>query len=62
MEDEKNKNPTQTLEENEFIECFEVPVTEIGTAMRGWEAEGYGVDARVGTVVEGMELAKRLGL
>lgn len=56
---EENINPVQKLEVNEFIECFSVPLKDLYTECRRMEAEGYAIDARVGTLAEGFELAKK---
>ena len=58
----ENQNPKQNLEENEFIECFSVPLAQLYAETKRLEAEGYGIDARVGTLAEGIELAMKLGL
>lgn len=58
----ENQNPQQMLEENEFIECFTVPLAQLFAETKRLEAEGYGIDARVGTLAEGIELARKLGL
>ncbi|KAF3205205.1 hypothetical protein TWF679_009428 [Orbilia oligospora] len=55
---EENKNPVQNLEENEFIECFTVPLDELWQECRKLEQAGYGIDARVGTIAEGFRVAK----
>lgn len=47
------------LEENEFIEVFTLPLKDFWEACKRFEKEGYAVDARVGTLAEGMEIAKR---
>jgi ADP-ribose pyrophosphatase len=47
------------LEENEFIEVFTVPLAKFLDECKRLEKEGYAIDARVGTLAEGMELAKR---
>ena len=56
----ENQNPKPELEENEFIECFSVPLGSLFGEYMKWERQGYAIDARVGTMVEGIELAKRL--
>ena len=48
--------------ENEFIEVFSVPVKDLWSECRRLEKEGYAIDARVGTLAEGLQLAKRLGI
>ncbi|KAL1623310.1 ADP-ribose diphosphatase [Neofusicoccum ribis] len=55
----ENKNPKPELEENEFIECFTVPLAELYTQCRALEQQGYAIDARVGTLAEGIEISKR---
>jgi ADP-ribose pyrophosphatase len=59
---EENKSPKQKLEENEFIECFEVPVDELWETCKRLDREGFAVDARVGTLAEGMKVARKLEL
>jgi 8-oxo-dGTP pyrophosphatase MutT (NUDIX family) len=49
------------LEENEFIEVFSVPIAKLWEECQRLEKEGYAIDARVGTLAEGMELAKKFG-
>lgn len=57
-----NQNPKAELEENEFIECFSVPMSSLFAETKKLEEEGYAIDARVGTLAEGIELAKKLKL
>ncbi len=45
-------------EDNEFIECFSVPLRDLYAECRKLESEGYAIDARVGTLAEGIELAR----
>jgi hypothetical protein len=47
------------LEENEFIEVFTIPLARFWDECKRLEKEGYAIDARVGTLAEGMELARR---
>ena len=56
----ENQNPQPQLEENEFIETFSLPVATLFTETKRLEAEGYAIDARVGTFAEGVELARKL--
>jgi len=56
---EENKNPKPQLEDNEFIENFSVPLKELYTECRRLEKEGYAIDARVGTLAEGFEIARK---
>jgi ADP-ribose pyrophosphatase len=55
----ENQNPKPQLEENEFIETFSVPLKELWTVCRNFEKEGYAIDARVGSLAEGIEFARR---
>lgn len=54
-----NQVPKPQLEENEFIEVFSTPLRELYGQCKGWEREGYAIDARVGTLAEGIEVARR---
>jgi ADP-ribose pyrophosphatase len=54
----QNQNPEPELEDNEFIECFTVPLTELHDECERLEKEGFAIDARVGTIAEGIEIAK----
>lgn len=56
----ENQNPQPQLEENEFIETFSLPVATLFEETKRLEAEGYAIDARVGTFAEGLELARKL--
>ncbi|KAJ5241064.1 uncharacterized protein N7469_002655 [Penicillium citrinum] len=58
----ENQNPKAELEENEFIECFSIPMSSLFAETKRLEEEGYAIDARVGTLAEGIELAKKLKL
>ncbi|KAF2001498.1 hypothetical protein P154DRAFT_489846 [Amniculicola lignicola CBS 123094] len=62
MADPANQNPQPELENNEFIETFTVPLKDLWDECSKFEAEGYAIDARVGTLAEGVELAKRFRL
>jgi len=59
LTDERNQNPKQQLEENEFIEVFTVPLKDLYKECRRLEKEGYGIDARVGSLAEGFEVARK---
>jgi ADP-ribose pyrophosphatase len=59
MSKPENQNPQPELEDNEFIETFSVPLTDLYEECKKFEKEGYAIDARVGTLAEGIELAKR---
>ncbi|KAK2018370.1 NUDIX domain-containing protein [Colletotrichum eremochloae] len=58
----ENQNPKAELEEGEFIEVFTVPLANFWDECVRLEAEGYAIDARVGTIAEGIELAKKFKL
>ena len=55
----ENQDPKPQLEDNEFIECFSVPLDRLYEETKRLAAEGYAIDARVGTLAEGIEIAKR---
>lgn len=55
----ENQNLKPELEESEFIEVFYVPLSQLWDECKRLEAEGCAIDARVGTLAEGIELAKR---
>ena len=55
----ENKNPKPELEENEFIEVFSTPLSRLYDECKKLESEGYAIDARVGTLAEGIEIARR---
>ena len=59
MSKPENQDPVPQLEESEFIECFTVPLTNLYDECRRLEKEGLAIDARVGTLAEGIEIAKR---
>ncbi|KAI1738141.1 ADP-ribose pyrophosphatase [Xylaria scruposa] len=58
----ENQNPTPSLEEDEFIETFTTPLATLYAECKRLEAEGYAIDARVGTFAQGIELTKRMNL
>jgi len=55
----ENQSPKPELEENEFIEVFTIPLKDFYPELKKLEAQGYAMDARVATIAEGFELAKR---
>lgn len=59
MKNPENQNPKTDLEENEFIEVFTVPLKDLWEHCKRLEGEGYAIDARVGTLAEGIEIAQR---
>lgn len=62
MTAEENLNPVCNLEENEFIECFKVPLKEFPDKMIALDKEGYKLDARVQNVAQGIKLAQHYRL
>ncbi|EPE08399.1 adp-ribose pyrophosphatase [Ophiostoma piceae UAMH 11346] len=61
--DPANQNPVAQLEEGELVqEVFTVPLAKLYTTCRQLSINGYAIDSRVGTIAEGMEMAKRFGL
>jgi ADP-ribose pyrophosphatase len=58
----ENQNPKPQLEEDEFIEVFCLPLNGLFEELKKLEKEGFAIDARVGTMAEGFELAKRFKL
>ncbi|RMZ88601.1 hypothetical protein DV736_g4167, partial [Chaetothyriales sp. CBS 134916] len=59
MQNERNKNPHPELKENEFIETYTLPLDRLWDELAHLDAEGYGIDARVATLAQGTEMAKR---
>lgn len=55
----ENQDPKPNLEPGEFIECFTVPLKDLYQECRRLEKEGFAIDARVGTLAEGIEVGKR---
>ena len=53
------ENLKPELEENEFIEIFSVPLRELWAECKRLEGEGYAIDARVGSLAEGIEVGRR---
>ncbi|KAG7009421.1 ADP-ribose pyrophosphatase [Physcia stellaris] len=58
----ENQNLKPELEENEFIEVFSTPLKDLYAECKRLESEGYAIDARVGTLAEGIEIARRWSL
>lgn len=58
----ENQNPQPSLEEDEFIESFTTPLVTLYAECKKLEAQGYAIDARVGTFAQGIELTKRMNL
>lgn len=55
----QNQELKPELEDNEFIEVFSLPLKDLYGECKRLEKEGYAIDARVGTLAEGIELARR---
>ncbi|KAI9810315.1 MAG: hypothetical protein M1826_003652 [Phylliscum demangeonii] len=55
----ENQHPIPSLEENEFIDVFAVPLKDLYAECRRLEQDGYAIDARVGTLAEGLQIAQR---
>jgi ADP-ribose pyrophosphatase len=56
----ENQDLKPELEDSEFIEVFTVPLTDLFDELKKLEGQGYAIDARIGTLAEGIELAKQL--
>jgi ADP-ribose pyrophosphatase len=55
----ENQNPKPELEDSEFIEVFTLPLTNLYAECKRLEKEGFAIDARVATLAEGIEIAKK---
>ena len=55
----ENQNLKPELEENEFIEVFSLPLRDLYAECKKLENEGFAIDARVGTLAEGIELSRK---
>ena len=53
----ENQNPQPNLEPGEFIETFTLPLTDLYDECVRFEREGCVIDARVGTLAQGVEFA-----
>ncbi|KAJ5156826.1 ADP-ribose diphosphatase [Penicillium capsulatum] len=58
----ENQKPEPQLEDNEFIECFTIPLSKLHTEVRRLADEGYAIDAGIGALAEGIELARSMSL
>lgn len=58
----ENQNPQPQLEDDEFIEVFTAPLEGLWELCKKLEAEGVAIDARVGTLAEGVLLAQQFKL
>ena len=55
----ENQDLEPELEENEFIAVFSLALKDLYAECKRLEGEGYAVDARVGTLAEGIDIARR---
>lgn len=58
MQAEENLNPKPRLEEGEFIESFSLPLTSLYVECRRLEAEGYAIDGKLGSFIEGFQISQ----
>jgi len=58
----ENQSPQTQLEENEFIECFQVPFASLNDELEKLYKQGYRLDARLQNVAHGIEIARTYGL
>lgn len=61
MTDPRNQegNLKPEMEEGEYIESFTVPLDNLWNELEKLEEAGYAIDARVGTLAQGIEVAKK---
>jgi ADP-ribose pyrophosphatase len=50
VNDPQNQEPSPQLDEDEFIECFSVPLTNLHDVYLSLARQGLRIDARVGTL------------
>lgn len=62
MDLKENQNPQPQLEEGEYIEVFTVKLKDLWDECKKLEKEGNVIDARVGTLAEGILLAQQFKL
>lgn len=55
----ENQNPHTELEDNEFIECFKVPLNKFVAEMTELDKQGYKLDARVQSFAQGISFAQK---
>ncbi|KFH45655.1 ADP-ribose pyrophosphatase-like protein [Hapsidospora chrysogenum ATCC 11550] len=58
----ENRDPRPQLEDGEFIDVFTVPLDNLWEECKRLERDGCAIDARVGTIAEGILLAQQLKL
>ncbi|OCT54709.1 putative Nudix hydrolase P35G2.12 [Cladophialophora carrionii] len=59
LSDPRNRDPKPELEEGEFIESFTLPLDRLWQELNRLDGEGYAIDARVGGLAQGMEMARQ---
>ncbi|EXJ63121.1 ADP-ribose pyrophosphatase [Cladophialophora yegresii CBS 114405] len=59
LSDPRNRDPKPELEEGEFIESFTLPLDRLWEELNRLDREGYAIDARVGGLAQGMEMARQ---
>ncbi|KAJ9612414.1 ADP-ribose diphosphatase [Cladophialophora chaetospira] len=59
MSDPRNQHPKPELEEGEYIETFTIPLSSLWEELSRLDAEGYAIDARVGGLAQGIEVARK---
>lgn len=59
MSDPRNQNPKPDLEENEYIDTFSLPLASLWDDLTKLDRDGFAIDARVATLAQGMEMAKK---
>ncbi|PLN85318.1 nucleoside diphosphate-sugar hydrolase of the mutt family [Aspergillus taichungensis] len=55
----ENQHPVPEREEDEFIECFSLPLKSLFSEIKRLEAEGHAIETRVVALAEGIEMARR---
>ena len=58
----ENQQPQTHLEDDEFIERFTIPVASLFSELKKLQREGYGIEARVVGLAEGIEIARNWSL
>ncbi|KAM4063699.1 NUDIX domain-containing protein [Hirsutella rhossiliensis] len=56
----ENQELKPQLEDGEFIDVFTVPLADLWDECKNFEAQGYAIDARIGTLAEGILIASQL--
>lgn len=55
----ENQHPVPEREEDEFIECFSLPLKSLFSEIKRLEGEGHAIETRVVALAEGIEMARR---